>query len=255
MNIKKIPSVLTRIAATVGVTLGAFAIAAFAQWTAPPGTPPTCPSGAPGCDAPINVGEANQLKLGTLSINTSLVSPATIGLNVFGQSIFDSVKILTGAGAGKVLTSDATGNATWAAPAGAGGGINFSGAGVVYTTTINGNGVASFIKVNSAGARGVILNINKGGAECSDLKIELYSKAGSPPNLPTYAYGSEWGVNDTTQYQYLGYILGATRDGTTRQTGTVVTMPISPTGYIMLKSNTDFGIPCGIIVTKIADIY
>ncbi len=56
----------------------------FAQtWSAPTGT-------APGGNtpAPLNLGSALQEKLGPLAINTSTVSPASVGLNVFGKSNF-----------------------------------------------------------------------------------------------------------------------------------------------------------------------
>lgn len=109
---------------------------AFADWTAPLTTPPSCPAGDPGCDAPVNVGTVAQIKDGDLTVDAfsallnsyfagklgigvipTLSSPA---LEVAGQ-----VKITGGSpGAGKVLTSDATGLATWATPTGGpGGGI------------------------------------------------------------------------------------------------------------------------------------
>jgi len=40
---------------------------AFA-WTDAPGTPPTCPAGTTGCDAPLNVGSTYQTKTGSLQI-------------------------------------------------------------------------------------------------------------------------------------------------------------------------------------------
>ncbi len=54
---------------------------------------------------PVNVGPDFQTKSGLMIVN---------GFRVLGPVIFDStIKIPTGAGAGKVLTSDANGNATW----------------------------------------------------------------------------------------------------------------------------------------------
>ena len=198
-----------------------------------------------------------QTKHGSLKVGLDSAYTVTGALSVGGLSILSSNFVFKPSAAavpiGSVLAAkDTGGTVEWKAPSGS---MDFSGAGVVYNTTISGNGATSFVKVNAAGARGVILNINKGANECLDLKLELYSKAGSPSNAPTYAYGDEWGPGNTTQYQYLGYIFGATRDGTTRESGTVVTMPISSTGYIMLKSNSNAGTPCPITVTKIADIY
>jgi hypothetical protein len=241
----KTTSTINRIATIAGLSLGAFALSVAAQtWTAPT---QSAPNG--NVAAPVNIGSILQTRLGDLVINGSL--------NVGGLGILSSNYVFKPSAAavpvGSVLAAkDTGGTVEWKAPSGS---IDFSGAGVVYNTTIQGNGGTSFVKVNAAGARGVILNMNKGGNECLDLKIELYSKAGSPSNAPTYAYGDEWGPGNTTQYQYLGYIFGATRDGTTRESGTVVTMPISSTGYIMLKSNGNVGTPCPITVTKIADIY
>ncbi|MBI2481956.1 MAG: hypothetical protein HYV76_00045 [Candidatus Vogelbacteria bacterium] len=39
---------------------------ALADWTAPIATPPTCATGSPGCDAPINVSANDQIKAGSL---------------------------------------------------------------------------------------------------------------------------------------------------------------------------------------------
>ena len=43
-------------------------IFALAQWTAPTFTPPSCPTGTPGCDIPLNTGSATQTKTGGLNI-------------------------------------------------------------------------------------------------------------------------------------------------------------------------------------------
>lgn len=40
----------------------------YANWTAPPAAPPTCPSSEPGCNAPINVGPGPQWKSGALGV-------------------------------------------------------------------------------------------------------------------------------------------------------------------------------------------
>lgn len=41
----------------------------YAQWSPPPpGTAPTCPTGTPGCDVPINVGGITQIKDGNLTV-------------------------------------------------------------------------------------------------------------------------------------------------------------------------------------------
>ncbi len=99
-----------------GITIATvffFGLLYVQAWTgAPAGTPP-----ANNVDAPINVGVVTQLKSGALGIDGLFRS--------YGSAIFDgSVKISTGAGSGKVLTSDADGNASWqtTAPVSSGGG-------------------------------------------------------------------------------------------------------------------------------------
>ena len=52
--------------------LGSLVVAGVAvAWTGPPGAPTTCPSGAIGCDAPINTSATAQGKLGSLGIGTT----------------------------------------------------------------------------------------------------------------------------------------------------------------------------------------
>lgn len=73
-------------------------------WVGPKSVPP-----AGNVAAPINVGSAAQQKAGTLGVD---------GLGVFGQSIFNgTVKIVDGTqDEGKILFSDAKGNASWQYP-------------------------------------------------------------------------------------------------------------------------------------------
>ncbi len=87
-------------------------------YTAPTSTPPACPTGSPGCDAPLNVSLTFQKKLGQLWINTDTVNPFVTGLIVFGKSLFNGgIQIPTGAAVGNVLTSsDTSGNAAWQIP-------------------------------------------------------------------------------------------------------------------------------------------
>lgn len=57
-----IRSIITTAVATI--FLSAFLV--FAAWTEPNSVPPTCPSGDPGCDSPINVSATTQGKDGGL---------------------------------------------------------------------------------------------------------------------------------------------------------------------------------------------
>ncbi|GEM_PF-3120245 len=79
--------IINRIAVVTGLFLGAFALAALADWSAPQHTPPTCPSGESGCDAPLNVGSISQSKQGPLLINTD--GSLTYGLDVWGIARFN----------------------------------------------------------------------------------------------------------------------------------------------------------------------
>lgn len=98
------------LAIVIGLSLAAGV--SFA-WTGAPGNPPN-----PNTGAPINVGPSAQAKSGFLSIGTNM--PPIVTLNVNGPSNFSglsqfnySIKIPTGAGTGKVLTSDSAGIASW----------------------------------------------------------------------------------------------------------------------------------------------
>jgi len=59
----------------ISLVLGAIMFSFLFAWyilafTEPSSTPPTCPSGEPGCDAPLNVGPNSQQKIGPLTLNT-----------------------------------------------------------------------------------------------------------------------------------------------------------------------------------------
>ena len=101
---------------TIAIGLALAAGLSYA-WTGPTANPPL--NNAP---SPVNVSSSSQIKTGALQVN---------GFRNIGNSMFDglatfnsSIKIPAGAGAGKVLTSDTSGNASWG---NAGGGIGGSG--------------------------------------------------------------------------------------------------------------------------------
>lgn len=75
----------------------ALTIGTLYAWNPPPsGVPPTCPSGQPGCDAPINVGNTFQSKDGNLTVNA-------LGTFATGFSVpFGKVGIGTASPAGKL---------------------------------------------------------------------------------------------------------------------------------------------------------
>jgi hypothetical protein len=110
MNIKKIIS-------SIGIGAGAIIIGlglqyALAAWTsAPTGTPPNCPAGYAGCDAPINVSSSTQTKNGPLTLNFAGIQ--SIGLKVLGN-----IQMVDGnqSPGGKVLMDDANGIGSWVDP-------------------------------------------------------------------------------------------------------------------------------------------
>jgi|GEM_PF-1974365 len=174
MNKKAIQIAKTILVA--GSLLGFVAVAGASTWTPPTATPP-----AGNVDQPINIGSGAQGKLGTLRLGGAGTATAgsvldvlgvtsTNGLVNLGTSVFNGlIKITAGSpGAGKVLTSDAAGNATWAAAAA--GGITGSGTPTFLPkfgpagTTLN----DSQIKDNGGGGiiigTGIQLKQDQGGA-------------------------------------------------------------------------------------------
>ena len=121
MNTHKIFSSLKIIVLALIIAVGVQYVRA---WTAAPGTPPTCTTGYPGCDAPVNVSSSALTKLGPLTVNGSTTAQAAVGLYAWGQAVFNTggvgasaLQIIDGSqGVGKVLTSDASGTATWQSP-------------------------------------------------------------------------------------------------------------------------------------------
>ena len=107
-----------------------FGLSYALAWTPPTATPPNG-----NIDAPVNTGSGVQTKSGNFTAPNLLDTSATAqtkagsltvsGLNlntkditnawnIVGNSVTtNTLKVVTGAGAGRVLTSDATGNATW----------------------------------------------------------------------------------------------------------------------------------------------
>ncbi|MEO8637871.1 MAG: H-type lectin domain-containing protein [Candidatus Taylorbacteria bacterium] len=144
------------IALSLGILFGVSSLQA--GYTAPTMAPPNG-----NAEAPINVGDNVQTKLGQLRINTQIIDPYKVGLLVFGKSIFNgnieigtttspaTVKIFNGSqGSGKVLTSDDVGNATWQTPTGGGGGGTGNWGNIfTYHTDVNFvNGVSDWITIS-----------------------------------------------------------------------------------------------------------
>ena len=132
---------------SIALTLALGANYLYAAWSGPPsGTPPTCPAGYAGCDAPINVGGTTQTKTGDLTVsgltsdvlsvlgNSSIVGKLRIGtsgtpaqlLDLRGTDGVDGIRFPDGSvqyraasgGGGIPIFRQYTSNATWTKPAG-----------------------------------------------------------------------------------------------------------------------------------------
>jgi len=95
-------------------TVLSFGLSYALAWTSPTATPP----GA-NVSAPINAGNTAQEKTGGLTVGSLTTAGAvTAGsVSTAGLTNTGTLRVTTGAGATKVLTSDASGNATWQTPA------------------------------------------------------------------------------------------------------------------------------------------
>jgi len=105
-----------------------FGLSYALAWTSPTATPP----GA-NVAAPLNASATDQVKTGGLTAG----SLTTAGLTTTG-----TLRVTTGAGATKVLTSDASGNATWQAAA-SGSGDNLGNHTATQALNMAGNNITS----------------------------------------------------------------------------------------------------------------
>ena len=89
-------------------------ISYVSAWTAPSATPPSS-----NVATPVNVSSTAQIKTGDFSAwnlisNGVVTNNAVVTNSIAGNTVAtNNLVVATGAAAGKVLTSDATGNATW----------------------------------------------------------------------------------------------------------------------------------------------
>ena len=97
---KKASSTVKKIFIIVGLALGAFAISAVADYTAPTFSFPDCPDTVPGCHAPINTGGGTtqgnytQIKSGPLTLQ-GLLSVSNFLFNPSGQANIIPGSVLT----------------------------------------------------------------------------------------------------------------------------------------------------------------
>ena len=138
-------SILSATALLIGGFIGASALVVLASgtstWSPAPGAPSNCPSGTQGCDAPINVGTGAQIKNGDLGINNLAVYYKSFfaqNVKIGTTTATATIQIVDGNQAnGKVLQSDANGNAKWVATST----LGISGGSTGVTGVIAGTGI------------------------------------------------------------------------------------------------------------------
>ncbi len=142
------------------------AVPLYANWVAPKSPPPTCNPEDPGCDAPIHTGASSQFKKGSFGVG--IFPTATLDVN--GQ-----IKIRGGnPGTNKVLTSDASGLASWQTPTGG----NFVDTDTLQLVTDRGNFTNKSIQTNGLWSNGnVLIDGSVGiGTMSPTAKLELWGQ-------------------------------------------------------------------------------
>lgn len=213
----KISPNINKVAVFTGLLLGAFAISALADWSAPLSAPPTCTSGQPGCDAPLNVGGSAQAKSGALGLNetvSQILTGSTLDVNgtASANKLLAKYLQITGGtlAAGNVLTSDANGNATWQTPTGGGSssGVSQITAGTNITispTTGTGNVT---INANASAPSGLVLG---GAQQASGSSVDCHSissywgSASAGPMGPTCSAGKLTEIYEANGFSNCGY--------------------------------------------------
>ncbi len=194
----------------------------LAQVTPPAGGAPTCPSGHPGCDAPINVSNTAQIKLGKLTLGnacipggpcTSIIpqmltvnGKATVtsvldvtgfvnwGSTILSSGVLGGTLQITGAAlpgtlwpsgtpfppgvpaVGRVLTSDASGYATWQDPSSSSSTSQWIVSGANMRNANTGNVLVSGQLPNTPVDAGVNLGIDTAGY--AGMQLNAGSSAG-----------------------------------------------------------------------------
>ncbi len=124
---------------TGGATLSGGTAGSIPKWTGATTIGNSILSETTGANPRINIA-GSLLATGNLNTDGNIITLTgnVSGVNVYGtKGIFDTVTLSNGAGAGKVLTSDPSGNATWQTPTGGGSGTI---TGVIAGTGLSGGG-------------------------------------------------------------------------------------------------------------------
>jgi hypothetical protein len=201
----------------LGISLSVFFLTfVVLAWTGPQHTPPTCPSGEVGCDEVLHTGTAAQSKTGGLLLNTGgatnglIIESGNVGIGTSSPDVelevAGQVKITGGTpGAGKVLTSDSVGLASWGAVNGVPSGM------IGMFDTACPTGWTRFSALDSKFPQGAE---TYGGTGGSSTHTHVYS--GTTNTLPYYGYGPADGPYDRHNENH-----SHTYSGTTEATSTL----------------------------------
>ena len=190
MHLPKLINQAKIIVLALALALGISYVSAAGTWTPPTATPP---GGM--VDVPINVGSNAQIKAGDLGVgaflanlNSQFLGNVTIGTTTSPAQL----RLVNGTqGAGKVLTSDANGNATWAAGTASTAGPS------VYAMTLNttkssnstswvDTGLAITTTPTAANSKFLInVNVSHSGGTVGGLNCEvgLFKRTGSDATI------------------------------------------------------------------------
>lgn len=90
---KKFLHIIAYLASIIAVIFFASSLITFADWSAPIANPPTCATGNPGCDPPLNTNLAGQIKSGGLTVanNSGVVNGLVVRYGNVGIGNFDLI--------------------------------------------------------------------------------------------------------------------------------------------------------------------
>ena len=185
-------------------------ISYVSAWTTPTAAPP---SG--NASAPVNVSGVDQTKLGSFAAASfwDANDPLNFFVNPNGDSAIKSIyikgvlNIASGAGVGKVLTSDASGNATWQTSNVAGAGKFAQWAGTTQSCTIShANSFYNTTHSATFDSAGRLTSICTGwyyGACCKSLSTADYQAADGAAVV--YSFGDSGRYNNSNGCQSADY--------------------------------------------------
>ena len=167
--------------------------------------PPACPSGQPGCDAPVNVGSSEQAKGGGFSANS--LGSFVLNVDDDGGTPYD-ISLLPGTGitvtdGGAITTNGIVEGATLEAGAG---GVDSTGVVDGASFSVGSTEVISSSKVGTF-AGGVMIETNNNSTRAY-LKIDAENFGGTKPLASECASESDYGKMIFSFNQSYIYICG-----------------------------------------------